>query len=121
MSDVSGQIGEGGPLDGPDADTDPGVVAAQGLDYFALVLADPERGLGDGLVVDSEGFGPELAFELEEAALVAPEDQAVDEEGSELRVGDVRRLLQRLMVEARFDVFRQAVRAGVEVVAGGVL
>ncbi|QOY86565.1 hypothetical protein [Paludibaculum fermentans] len=120
MGLVSRQIGESGFLDGPDADTDPGVVAAQGLHDFALILADPERRLRDGLVVDSEGFGPELAFELEEAALVAPEDPAVDQERAELWVGDVRSLLQRLMVEARFDVFRQAVRAGVEVVKGGV-
>ncbi len=78
MSYVSRQIGEEGFLDGPDPDTDPGMITAQRLHDFALVLADPERGLGDGFVVDPEGFGPELAFELEEAALVAPEDHAVD-------------------------------------------
>ncbi|MGJ5813435.1 hypothetical protein [Paludibaculum fermentans] len=121
MGFVSYEIGEDRLLNGPDADADPGVVAAQGLDYVALFPADPEGGVGDDSIVDPEGFGPQLAFELEEAAFVTAEHKAVDEEGPEAQVGDVRRFLERPAVEEVLDVLGEAVEAGIEVVTAGVL
>ncbi|MGJ5817122.1 hypothetical protein [Paludibaculum fermentans] len=121
MSFVSYEIGEGGLLDLPDADADPGVVAAQGLHRFTLGGTDPEGGVGDDSVVHMEGFGPEFAFELEEAAFVATEHEAVDEEGSEAQVGDVRCFLQRLAIEEVRDLLGEVMESRIEVMAAGVL
>ncbi|MGJ5816020.1 hypothetical protein [Paludibaculum fermentans] len=121
MGFVSYEIGEGGLLDLPDADADPGVVAAEGLDYVALFPADPEGGVGHNSVVHTEGFGPEFAFELEEAAFVTAEHEAVDEEGPEAQVGDVGCLLQRLAVEEVRDLLGEVVEFRIEVVAAGIL
>ncbi|MGJ5815860.1 hypothetical protein [Paludibaculum fermentans] len=121
MGFVSYEIGEGGLLDLPDAGADPGMIAAQGLDYVALLPADPEGGVGHDSIVDPEGFGPELAFELEEAALVATEHEAVDEEGPEAQIGDVRCILQRLAVEEVSDLLWEVMEFRIEVVAAGVL
>ncbi|MGJ5815421.1 hypothetical protein [Paludibaculum fermentans] len=121
MSFVSYEIGEGGLLDLPDADADPGMIAAQGLDHVALLPADPEGGVGDDSIVHPEGFGPEFAFELEEAAFVSAEHEAVDEQGPEAQVGDVRCLLERLAVEEVRDLLGKVMELRIEVVAAGVL
>jgi hypothetical protein len=86
-----------------------------------MMLADPEGSVGDDSVVHTEGFGPELALELEETAFVAAEHEAVDEKGPEARVGDGRGFLQRFAIEEVLDVFGQAMEAGIEVVPAGVL
>jgi hypothetical protein len=108
-------------LDGPDADADPGVVTAQRLDDFGVVLADPEGGVRNDPVVDTKGFGPKLAFELEEPALVTAEHETVDEEGAEARVGDIRCFLQCLAVEEVRDLLRQVMELRIQVVAARVL
>jgi hypothetical protein len=86
-----------------------------------VVFADPERGVGYDSVVHAKGFGPELAFELEEAAFVTAQHEAMDEECAEARVGDVGGFLQRFAIQEILDVFGQAMEAGIEVVPAGVL
>jgi hypothetical protein len=97
-----------GLLDDGDSGADPGVVTVQDLDDVRVVLVNPEHGLGPSSAGDTNGFGPELGLELKEAALVSSENEALDVEGPEVRVGDAGRLLQSLMVEASFDAGGQA-------------
>ncbi|MBN9657183.1 MAG: hypothetical protein J0H49_03340 [Acidobacteria bacterium] len=121
MRFVSDDVGKDRLLDGADADADPGVVTAERLDDLGMILADPEGGIRDDPVVDTKGFCPKLAFELEEAAFVTAEHKAVDEEGPEARVGDIRCFLQSLAVEEVRDLLRQLMKLRVQVVAACVL
>ncbi|WP_321478059.1 hypothetical protein [uncultured Paludibaculum sp.] len=117
---ITNQIRKDRALDGADPGTDPGIVAIESLDQRTLMLADPESGLRHGAVIDAEGLGPELAFQLEEAALVAAQHQAMDREGAELRVNDAGGLFQRLDVEALLDVGGQTEAGRIEAVLAGV-
>ncbi|MBN9657727.1 MAG: hypothetical protein J0H49_06085 [Acidobacteria bacterium] len=121
MRFVSDDVGEDRLLDGADADADPGVIAAQGLDHFGVVFADPERGVRDDSAVDAKGFGPEFAFELEEAAFVTAEHEAMDEQGPEARIGDVCGFLQSFAVEEVRDSLGQLMELRIQVVAARVL
>ncbi|MBN9662717.1 MAG: hypothetical protein J0H49_31250 [Acidobacteria bacterium] len=109
MRFVSDDVGEDRLLNGANADADPGVIAAKGLNDFGVVFPDPEGSIGDNSAVDTKGFGPELAFQLEEPAFVAAEHEAMDEQGAEARVSDVRGFLQRFAIEEVLDLLGQAV------------